>query len=72
MTEELEDVLAFQTCKNCGKETYQLWKVAGRDFCAYCVKNMEPAKCPHGNDPCECDACFKESDIAFDSWRETR
>lgn len=28
--------------------------------------------CPHGNDPAECSACFAESDLAFDAWRETR
>jgi hypothetical protein len=60
-------------CHNCNKKVYRRMEVAGVQFCAYCVGLLEkPALCPHGNDPCECDACFKESDFAYDSWREGR
>lgn len=66
------DPMQMRECRECGKRTYTLFRVAGRDFCAFCVRDMKPIKCPHGNAPAECDACFVESDIAYDSWRETR
>jgi len=30
----------------------------------------ERRKCPHGNDPVDCDACYHQADLAYDSARE--
>lgn len=66
------DPMVMPICKKCGRKTFTLFRVAGIEFCAFCVKDLKPVKCPHGNAPEECDACFQESDIAYDSWRETK
>jgi len=38
------------------------------------VDNPEPPikGCPHGSDPADCDECDRQSDFAFDSFRENR
>lgn len=36
------------------------------------LQELEPARCPHGRPPAECNDCLVESDYAFDSWREDR
>jgi len=40
-------------------------------YYAWCPDCCENAKCHHGNRPEECDACFHESDLAYDAGRLT-
>ena len=51
-------------CRECGQPTEYMW-------CEECCKKDIP-RCPHGNRPHECNACMIESDLAYDSWRESR
>ena len=50
----------FTYCRVCGDECFTV-------YCEECAKN---AKCPHGEPIDECNACYLEADMAFDSNRE--
>ena len=39
-------------------------------YCAKCAEEGR-AKCPHGEDAADCNACMVESDLAYDAARET-
>ncbi len=42
-------------------------------YCKICSdREKQIVKCPHGNDAIDCDACYKESDHAYDAAREDR
>lgn len=49
-------------CEKCGK----LYP------CDCEIEYDNDAKCPHGNDPANCDHCDFLGDIAYDTWRENR
>lgn len=58
-------------CVNCAGD---LPEGSTNTLCAGCSQWIEaPEKrCAHGNFSADCDACFRESDFAFDAARERR
>ena len=50
---------------NCRKRVPAEWPY---NFCPDCCNGL--ASCPHGNNPADCNQCFVEGDLAYDSQRE--
>jgi len=53
----------MRPCERCGAEVKDEWPYA---WCKECGDN---GTCHHGNRPENCDACFTESDLAYDAGR---
>tara|TARA_R110002020_G_scaffold8918_1_gene35776 strand:- start:74 stop:586 length:513 start_codon:yes stop_codon:yes gene_type:complete len=49
-------------CAECGEECETV-------YCSECARVV---RCPHDEDPVDCDACYRLSDVAYDCARENR
>lgn len=58
---EWEDELRCWQCNARCEEPYE------GNLCAACARRRP---CPHGSLPAECNACFVDSDLAYDAGRE--